>query len=360
MKKICFFTPGLGGGGAERQVAILCNMLVEKGYETTVVSYLDEPDQYKLSEKVNRVRINVKGKRIRKYFSFFSFFFRLNVDCLICFQPAEAFMAMPSFLLRPKVKVIVGERNLAYGNLLWFENINYYLFYRRANSIISNNYSQKNHLYKTYPWLRKKLNVITNYTDVEKFVFSHSLQNDIKRIAVFARYTPQKNYERFAEAIKLLKANTKLKFIIDWYGKNDTFTIDNKATFESRIKQFNLSDCIITHDVVNNVQELLPLYDAICLPSLYEGFSNSISEAISCGKVMLVSDVSDNSLMVHNDENGFLFDPLDVRSIADAFLKFFACDNKRVKEMEIKSREIAESLFDKERFVNGYIAEIEK
>lgn len=360
MKKICFFTPSLGGGGAEKQMAILCNMLADKGYHVTVISYSETPDQYILSDKVNRIRINIKGKRFSKYFSFFLFFLRLDTDCLISFQPSESFMAIPSFFFRPRVKVLVGERNLTSGHLLWFEKINYRLFYRRANCIISNSCSQKNHLYEAYPWLRKKLKVITNYTDIEKFKFLHSPQNEVKRIGVFCRYTPQKNYERFAEAVKILKSLTKQKFMIDWYGKNDTFTRDNKAYFESLIKEYTIDDCLKTHDIANNVSELLPVYDAICLPSLYEGFSNSISEAISCGKVMLVSDVSDNSVMVHNNENGFLFDPLNVQSIADAFLKFFACDKEKVKEMEIKSREIAESLFDKERFVKGYIAEIEK
>lgn len=359
MKKICFFTPSLGGGGAEKQMSILSNLLAEKGYHVTVVSYSETPDQYILSDRVNRIRINIKGKRFSKYFSFFLFFLRIDTDCLISFQPSESFIAIPSFFFRPRVKVLVGERNLASGHLLWFEKINYYLFYRRANSIISNSYSQKNHLYKTYPWLRKKLKVITNYTDIEKFKFAHSPQNEAKRIGVFCRYTPQKNYERFAKAVKMLKSMTKQKFLIDWYGKNDTFTRDNKVYFESLIKEYAIGDCLYTHDSANNVSDLLPEYDAICLPSLYEGFSNSISEAISCGKVMLVSDVSDNSIMVHDSENGFLFDPYDVEAIAESFLKFFNCDSQTIMAMENRSREIALKLFNKDCFLKLYIEVIE-
>ena len=360
MRRVCFFTPSLSGGGAERQVAILCNLLVEKGYDVTVVSYLDEPDIYQLSEKVKRIKVDIKGKRLTKYVIFFTLFLKIDTDCVICFQPSEAFRAIPSLFFRPKVKIIVGERNLTTGPISWFEKINYYLFYRRAYSIVSNSYSQKEYLFKTYPSLRSKLKVITNYTDIEKFTFSHSPQNEIKRIAVFARYTPQKNYERFAEAIKLLKAKTKQFFLIEWYGKNDTYTIDNRAYFDSLIQKYGISDRITTHDAVNNVPELLPLYDAVCLPSLYEGFSNSISEAISCGKVMLVGDVSDNSVMVHNHENGFLFDPFNIDSIVGAFLNFFSCDAQTIKKMELKSRNIALALFNKESFVNQYINIIEE
>ncbi len=359
MKRVCFFTPSLSGGGAERQVTILCNLLVEKGYDITVVSFLDEPDTYQLSERVKRIRVSIKGKRFTKYFAFFSLFLKIKTDCIICFQPSEAFRAIPAMFFRPQIKVVVGERNLSTGNLAWFERINYKFFYFRADSIVSNSYAQKKYLYNKYPKLRDKLRVITNYTDITKFSFSHSPQNDIRRIAVFARYTPQKNYERFALAIKELKNKTSQKFVIDWYGKNDMFTIDNKARFESLISKYEICDYIKTHDAVNNVQKLLPLYDAVCLPSLYEGFSNSISEAISCGKVMLVSDVSDNSIMVHNNENGFLFDPYSIELIVDAFLRYFECDSKVIKQMENRSREIALSLFDKDKFVNQYIEIIE-
>jgi glycosyltransferase involved in cell wall biosynthesis len=95
------------------------------------------------------------------------------------------------------------------------------------------------------------------------------------------------------------------------------------------------------------------------LPSLFEGFSNSIAEGICCGKPMLVSDVSDNRIMVHDHENGFLFDPNDVDSIVDAFIRFFSLDTSEMTMMGHKSREIAESLFDKEAFIESYINLIE-
>ena len=113
-----------------------------------------------------------------------------------------------------------------------------------------------------------------------------------------------------------------------------------------------------------NYKEIIPnnalrKFDAMCLPSLVEGFSNSISEYICCGKPVICSDVADNSLMVHDGKNGFLFDPTNIDEMVDVVLKFFNLPTEERNMMCIQSRKIAEELFDKESFVQKYIKLIE-
>lgn len=74
---------------------------------------------------------------------------------------------------------------------------------------------------------------------------------------------------------------------------------------------------------------------------------------------MLVSDVSDNSRMVKDGINGFLFNPLDESSMVEAFIKFFTLKFEDRKKMSEESRKIAETLFDKARFIDSYISLIE-
>ena len=63
--------------------------------------------------------------------------------------------------------------------------------------------------------------------------------------------------------------------------------------------------------------------------------------------------------MVHNGENGFIFNPNSIDEIVDAFKQFFALTEAQRVEMGKRSREIAEQLFDADRFINDYIAIIE-
>jgi glycosyltransferase involved in cell wall biosynthesis len=104
-------------------------------------------------------------------------------------------------------------------------------------------------------------------------------------------------------------------------------------------------------------QDIIPLLhgcDVLCLPSIYEGFSNVIGEAMACGKPVLAGNVSDNSLMVKNGFNGFLFDPKNPSDIADAIVKFYRCRPKERQNMGKRSRDIAEKLLSEELFIKRY------
>ena len=126
-----------------------------------------------------------------------------------------------------------------------------------------------------------------------------------------------------------------------------------------KINGYNIDDVISLLPPVKNPALTMNNYHAICLPSLFEGFSNSIAEGICSGKPMLVSDVSDNSLMVHDEVNGFLFDPTSTESMKGAFLKFFSTSKEMKKDMGLNSRQIAEKLFDADIFIQKYIDLIE-
>ena len=125
------------------------------------------------------------------------------------------------------------------------------------------------------------------------------------------------------------------------------------------VDELGIGDVLKLYPAVKNPALLMGNYHAVCLASLYEGFSNSIAEGICSGKPMLVSNVSDNSIMVHHGENGFLFTPELTDSIVDAFMKFFSLSHDEMCLMARRSREIAEELFDKKKFIQQYIDLIE-
>ena len=214
------------------------------------------------------------------------------------------------------------------------------------------------------PSIVKKINVITNYTEIDKYVSTPVPSNEIPRIGIFCRFEKQKNFHRFLEALYILNVrnNYKYKYHIDWYGNHSFPSEEQTKYFEEgvqKIHDYKLDDYITIHNPTREVHKLIPTFDVMCLPSLHEGFSNSISEYICCGRPVICSDVSDNSVMVHDNENGFLFDPLNVESIMEAFVRYFNISVEQRAQMGVRSREIAESLFDKDKFIESYIKLIE-
>ena len=362
MKRITCFTSNLAGGGAEHQLSILSNLLADRGYFVTVVTYNNISDHYELDRRIKRVSLNVDGRNnIIKQLIIAKFFLTHKTDCIISYRSVPNFILLLPLYLTMRPKIIVSERNTTIVPSLR-EKINYNFLYKRANYIVPNSHTQAAYLLSlNKPW-KERVTTIINYTDIDKFsIKSIPESTDVIEIGVFARIFPQKNYERFCYMLSKLKSISNRKFCVYWYGdrKYGEFAKGSKHIREL-IKKCNISDVLKIENSVSNVAEYMNLFHVMCLPSLYEGFSNSISEYICCGKAVLCSDVSDNHIMVHDGVNGFLFDPTDIDSMCNAFCNFFNLSHSQIKEMGIESRKIAEKLFDKDTFIDSYIKLIEE
>ena len=364
MKRITCFIESLAPGGAQYQLLLLAEFLAEKGYDVELVTYADISDHFSVPNQVKRSKIrecNVPGKYLNaliKWFYIFHFFVRIKTDCIISYrQRCNARLLIPLFLRGKTIKVICSERNTTIKQTS-YEKVLFAFLYKRADYIVSNSNTQAEYIMRMKPQLTPKLRIIHNYTDLKKYQMC-SIPQDLSviRFAVFGRYDRQKNPLGFADAISELTRRTKQRFEIHWYGGQaygDLFD-----DLKNKIKQDGLERVFILSDAVKDPSLLMNNYHALCLPSLFEGFSNAIAEGISSGKPMLVSNVSDNSIMVHHGVNGFLFSPFDKDSICDTFIKFFSLSYEQMYKMAFNSRKIAENLFDKERFIMQYISLIE-
>ena len=363
MTKVVCFINSLSNGGAETQICHLANQLVERGYEVVMATYADLQDLRPLSPKVNRYRISPGAGKWGKFIGIFKFFLTVKTDCVISFcQRNNLVSLIPLFFRSRRIKVIAGERNNTFGKPTWKELSLVHFLYRRADFIVSNSYSQRKHILSLNPKLEKKTLTIINYTDLTLFNVHEAPVNDKYEIGVFCRYDMQKNVIRVSHVAKRLVENGHTNFIIRWYGlKTSKGTMQRAGyrLFKRTIEEDGVCDYFELNDYVSNVNEKIRDFDILCVPSLYEGFSNSIAEAICSGKPMIVSDVSDNSLMVREGQNGFLFDPKDEVSMYNAFERLFSTSKKELVEMGERSRQIAEELFPKNSFIDSYLSLIE-
>lgn len=360
-KNITCFIQSLGGGGMEHQMSILMTLLVEKGYDVTLSTFSDTADHYKLPSSVKRVRLAQKRSNLFKTLAVFKYFLSVKTDCVISFDQRCNFLCLIPLFLRKKIKVIVGERNVTYKpNRM--EHVLFGCLYKRANSIVPNSYSQARYIVKKIPAYDAKVVPIINYTEIDIYKASELPLGKTLKLVVFARFEKQKNCIPFMEMLSKLKQISKREFHVDWYGIHQFKNPILAGYFDEvqeKLKELDIDDVFTIKPPTKNVQEVITQYDAACLPSLYEGFSNSISEGIASGHPMLVSDVSDNSVMVKDGLNGFLFNPHDINSMLDAFNKFFNLSDDEIRKMGTESRKIAETLFNKDVFIESYVKLIE-
>lgn len=361
MRKIYCIVPSLSSGGAERQLCILMEQLAAKSYDVTLITYSNREDMYPLSNKIHRIKI-IRKSKVKTLLSIFKLFKGLEKNSLIITFGMLNNMITILCNLFFKCRILAGERNFSVKTT-WKE-MTLFLLYIKAFSIVANSHSQEIYIKKHAPWLRKKTTCIINYTNLNVFRPIKELQNNENKqvIGIFARFNPQKNYKRFVEAVMMVVNSGYKNFVFKWYGNmtgannsSNYYYVD----FLNLIENNGLSTFIELHNHTKEVVQCINYCDAICLPSLFEGWSNSISEAIACGKPVLASNVSDNHVMIEQDVNGFLFNPTSSIEISNAIIKYLNLSESQKVKMSVASRKKAEQLFDLNKFTEKYIEIIE-
>ncbi|MDX9785209.1 MAG: glycosyltransferase [Desulfobacterales bacterium] len=105
----------------------------------------------------------------------------------------------------------------------------------------------------------------------------------------------------------------------------------------------------------SDTARLMRCFDLFVLPSLNEGISNTILEAMASGLPIVASNVGGNPELVANGETGFLVDPYDMSRLAEMIAQYRAAPSLAERHGNA-GREKALSRFSIESMVNAYEA----
>jgi glycosyltransferase involved in cell wall biosynthesis len=107
---------------------------------------------------------------------------------------------------------------------------------------------------------------------------------------------------------------------------------------------------------VGAVRDVLPWlnsFDIFALPSLYEGMSNTLLQAMAVGIPPLATAVGGNAEVVEHGSCGLLFRPRDVQAMS-ADLKGLAADPDWRRRLGSNARQRVESCFSLQRMLLAY------
>ncbi len=151
------------------------------------------------------------------------------------------------------------------------------------------------------------------------------------------RLSPEKRIREFIEIWEELTHEEGI-------SKKVHLVIVGKGPQEQDIKNaIGVLNLAGTVTMTGEKMDLLPYYhacDIFILPSVSEGLSNSMLEAMSCGLAVIASKVGGAREAIVEEKNGFLFDPLNRTEIKNC-IKRFLTDPGLAIRMGEKSREIA-------------------
>lgn len=345
----------------------LAEVLNKAGHDVEIITYHNEDILNRILAGSEIKTASVKGKgTLGTVSNMVAHLKQTKCDALIAFLPGPSTKACLAHYIWPEFKLYVSERAFV-RRIRLRDRLRMFIF-READRIICNNYAQEEILHRNFPELRTRLLTICNFVNPEDFKpKTVNRSGSVIRFVVTARVKHRKNPKGLIRAAAILKEkldgdgkHTSPVFRIDWYG-----SASNRHYFDScihLIEKFNLTECFEFHDSVNDVASVYHNADVFCLPSFYEGTSNSLAEALASGLPVICSAIGDNMRFVR--DNGFLFNPADPSDIAEAMYKMTektvcrsgdATGSCTWRDMGRKSREIAEELLSPERFEREYI-----
>ena len=118
------------------------------------------------------------------------------------------------------------------------------------------------------------------------------------------------------------------------------------------MKNLNLQSKVIFTGFREDVPEILNAMDIFVLPSLKEGFSRSIIEAMAAGKPVIATSVGGNSEADVDGVTGFIIPPNTPQSLAERMIELLD-DRNKMQNMGKKGRKRVEENFTAENYVEN-------
>jgi glycosyltransferase involved in cell wall biosynthesis len=343
-KVICFID-SLNVGGAQKQIILLANGLSEK-YDVSILYYHD------LDFLIGNIDKNVHINKITSRFYFvkvlkvLKFIHKKNPNNIVSFLEGPRIISTlyKIFFFWRKINLVVGERNLNINGLSKKDLI-YRISHLFANKIVCNSNAQKVVISRFFS--KRKISFIPNGVNFNYPIKNKFTIKNIYKLIVPARFIDQKN------PLGLLKAISKVSNVhIYWYGE----IFKNHPIYDICVNYINknkLNDRFFFIPPSKNIYLEIIKFDALILPSFYEGCPNAIIDGMYCGVPILASNVSDNGIYLKHQKE-LLFNPNDVNDIIDKINYF-----KRLSEIELiklgaENNKYASQYFNYENMVESY------
>ncbi len=141
---------------------------------------------------------------------------------------------------------------------------------------------------------------------------------DVPVVGSIGRLTPQKGYDRFIEAAKLVLAvrpNTNFLLVGEGRSEQDL----RWQAFESGV-----DESFIFTGPREDIEAILSAMDVFVSSSLWEGLPTVVLESMASKTPVVATDVSGNSELVIDGETGILVAPGDAEALADGILRMLS------------------------------------
>jgi glycosyltransferase involved in cell wall biosynthesis len=159
-------------------------------------------------------------------------------------------------------------------------------------------------------------------------------------VGVVSHLTPEKGVRYLIEAAALIpEANKKFRFVI--VGEGSCLPQLQELVREKKLNNFDFKG------FRSDIPQLMESFDILAMPSLSEGLSSAILEAMASSLPIVASNVGGIPELVKDGENGLLAPPADSAALARA-IQTLAENPEEILRMGQKNRRQVEEKFTME------------
>lgn len=300
--KIMFCIACLHYGGAEKNMCLLANELVNRGHKVSICNFNHLPTTQKIDNRIKVYDVPQYNKRIVKRLQQISYMCKLfkkeKPDILV------SFLFMPNFLTAIIGKIlgiptIISERGDPYRHKSKTMKFIYH-FYNWASGAVFQSYGAQAFFSKK---LQERSCVIPNPVALKAGIMVAEWEKRKKTIAFVARFeVAQKRQDIMLKAFRIVQ-NKHPDYSLDFYGDGS-----DEEKMKELTRSLGLSESVRFNGVVNKVEEKISHSRLFVLSSDFEGIPNSLMEAMSIGLPCVSTDCSPGGarMLIENEENGLL------------------------------------------------------
>lgn len=348
LQNIMLVIPTNTSGGAERVLCQLANQFAKRKIKVTFVNFDSRSNFYHLNREVRYVKLQTEFnhtkkilkileapvKEVKRFFKIRALIKEVKPDVVLPFCEMAEVLTIPNCLML-NVPFCISVRN-DYTEYYWYMKILSKLTYRRANVVVCQTDAVKDILLDS---VKCRTAVIYNPLDESSYDKNISIKSRKPILLNVGRLTPQKNQKILIRAFSRLSRRHP-EYSLYIYGCGE---LENEL--EDLISELHLKGKVFLKGVLNNAILANRDASAFVMSSDFEGFPNTLAEAMANGIPSISTDFSTGAarILLHNGECGWLVGVGNEQQLCEAM------------EEVIEKTDLAEEKAKKGLYVRGFL-----
>lgn len=354
--KICFLITGLGIGGAEKH---LLSLVPNLRFEKFIISLTSN----------NAIGLEIANKGVKiNYLGLTKFNLPLILLRFRKIIKKEKPDIIDTYLIHSNLFGRIFGRLFGVKNIISFVRSDYSDFkllnfldkitQNFVNLYILNSNALLNYVNKKNHVPLNKIQVIPNGIDLEEIYNELDNEYNVRKemglkdnsfvVVCVARLIKDKNLSMLIKAMKLVNKNIYLLIVGDGPERKKLYNLTKKLNLKEKIFFFGKRKDVL--NIINSANVFI-------LPSIREGSSYALLEAMALKKICIVSNISQNMELIRDGVNGIVFNLMNIKDLAKKIMQVYK--NKKFASLKQEAFNLIKKKYNINKLVTKYEKMIE-